>query len=130
MKALLTIALVLVAGALAHRGRNDECMPVTAAESSGVEGQVSLRPVRSIERKGTPNARPYQARITVLGAGGREVAVIDTDADGRFRIELAPGTYLLRPESPGLYPRASEQRVTVRAHRLTRVEIVYDSGLR
>jgi hypothetical protein len=83
-----------------------------------------------VERKGVPNQRPYQARITVLDPAGREVAVVDSDAEGKFRMALPPGTYVLRPESSGLYPRASEQRVEVSQNRVTRVEIVYDSGMR
>jgi hypothetical protein len=43
---------------------------------------------------------------------------------------LPPGAYVLRPESPGLYPRASQQRVVVPRNALARVDIVYDSGMR
>ena len=103
---------------------------VSESEASGVEGQVSIRPVRPVERKGVPNQRPYQARITVLDPAGHEVAVVDSDAEGKFRLALPPGTYVLRPESSGLYPRASEQRVEVGRNRVTRVEIIYDSGMR
>ena len=103
---------------------------VAGSEASGIEGQVSIRPVRPVERKGVPNQRAYQARITVLDPTGREVAVVDSDAEGKFRIALPPGTYVLRPESPGLYPRASEQRVEVGPNSVSRVEIVYDSGIR
>jgi hypothetical protein len=103
---------------------------VAASETSGIEGQVSIRPVRPVERKGVPNQRPFQARITVLDPTGREVAVVASDADGKFRIALPPGTYVLRPESSGLYPRASEQRVEVSRDSVSRVEIVYDSGIR
>jgi hypothetical protein len=66
----------------------------------------------------------------VLDLAGREVAVAESDSEGKFRIALPPGTYVLRPESPGLYPRASEQRVTVGSNSVSRVEIVYDSGKR
>jgi hypothetical protein len=100
------------------------------SEPSGIEGQVYIRPVRSVERKGFPNQRPYQAQITVLDLAGRKVAVVDTDTEGKFRLSLLPGIYLLRPESPGLYPRASEQRVTVAPNSMSQVEIIYDSGKR
>jgi hypothetical protein len=134
---VIGIGLVLLASlACADRASNDRSgtaggrQIVTGSETSGVEGQVSIRPVRSVERKGVPNQRPYQARITVLDPAGREVAVVDSDAEGKFRMALPPGTYVLRPESSGLYPRASEQRVEVSQNRVTRVEIVYDSGMR
>jgi len=134
---VIGIGLVLLASlACADRASNDRSgtaggrQIVTGSETSGVEGQVSIRPVRSVERKGVPNQRPYQARITVLDPAGREVAVVDSDAEGKFRMALPPGTYVLRPESSGLYPRASEQRVEIGRDRVTRVEIVYDSGMR
>ena len=134
---VIGIVLVLLASPVwadgASNDRSDtkgERRMVSESEASGVEGQVSIRPVRPVERKGVPNQRSYQARITVLDPTGREVAVVDSDAEGKFRLALPPGTYVLRPESSGLYPRASEQRVEVGRNRVTRVEIVYDSGMR
>jgi hypothetical protein len=103
---------------------------VADAASGGIEGRVVIRPVRSVERRGVSNQRPYQAKITVLDRAGREVTAVESDADGRFRVLLPPGSYVLRPGSPGAYPRAAEQRVLVRAHDMTQVEIVYDSGMR
>lgn len=103
---------------------------VADATASGIEGRVIIRPVRPVERRGVTNQRPYQAKITVLDAAGREVAAVESDAEGRFRLSLPPGAYVLRPESPGAYPRAAEQRVVVRRNATTQVEIVYDSGMR
>jgi hypothetical protein len=100
------------------------------AATSGIEGRVTIRPVRPVERRGVTNQQPFRARITVLDPAGREVGVVESDADGRFRLALPPGSYVLRPESPGAYPRASEQRVVVRRNDVTRVEVVYDSGMR
>jgi hypothetical protein len=103
---------------------------VVDATVSGIEGRVILRPVRSVERRGVFNQRPYQAKITVLDGAGRQVAAVESDAEGQFRVSLPPGSYVLRPESPGTYPRAAPQRVEVRRNDMTRVEIVYDSGMR
>ena len=104
--------------------------PMPESHASGIEGQVSIGPVRSVERPGVTNQRPYEAHITVLDAAGHEIASVDSDHDGKFHIALPPGTYILRPERPGFYPRASEQRVKVGRDRMTRVAIVYDSGKR
>lgn len=103
---------------------------MSGSQTSGIEGQISIHPVRPVEREGVINQRPYQARITVLDAAGHEITSVQSDHDGKFRIALPPGTYVLRPERTGLYPRASEQRVEVSRNRTTRVEIVYDSGMR
>jgi hypothetical protein len=134
---VIAISVVLVAVGVEaadesrdRSGPKDERQIVAASEASGIEGQVSIRPVRPVERKGVPNQRPYQAQITVVDTAGNEVAKVDSNAEGKFRITLPPGTYVLRPESPGLYPRASEQRVKVSQNSVSRVEILYDSGLR
>src|SRR6267143_782173 len=74
---------------------------VVNGSASGVEGRVIIRPVRSVERRGVVNQRPYQAKITVLDSAGREVATVESDAEGQFRVPLPPGSYILRPESPG-----------------------------
>ena len=131
MSLVLLARLVWADGASNNwSGMEGERWLVTASEASGIERQVTIRPMRPVERKGVPNAQPYQARITVLDPAGREVAVVDSDAEGKFRIALAPGTYVVRPATAGPYPRASEQRVEVGRNKTTRVDIVYDSGIR
>lgn len=103
---------------------------VADAPTSGIEGRVTMRNVRSVERRGATNTEPYQATIAVVDSAGHEVASVVADSEGRFRLQLPPGTYVLRPKSPGMYPRASEQTVQVRHDATTQVEIVYDSGRR
>jgi hypothetical protein len=58
------------------------------------------------------------------------VAEVRSDPDGRFRIILEPGTYMLRPASAAIYPQAPAQAVTVARDKFTPVRIVYDSGIR
>jgi carboxypeptidase family protein len=100
------------------------------AQDSGIEGHVEIRPVRSVERLGVPNAEPYQATVAVVDAQGNEVTRFTSDAQGNFRVALPPGRYVLRPESAGRYPRASTQSVVIAPHRFSQVDIVYDSGRR
>ncbi len=102
-----------------------------AAGDSGIEGQALAGPVCPVERSDRPCPdRPYQAQVTVLDSQGSEVTRFQTDAEGRFRVPLSPGTYRLRPESPGIRPRAGEQTVTVRTGQFTAVTIHYDTGIR
>jgi hypothetical protein len=98
--------------------------------ASGIEGEVVIWPVSPVERAGTSNHRPYQAGIRVLDAEGRVVAELRSAPDGRFEVRLAPGRYLLRPESEGMYPQAPAQAVIVEKDRVTAVRITYDSGIR
>jgi hypothetical protein len=100
------------------------------AEDSGITGQVGIRPVRPHETLGTPNLSPYQAKIDVVDSAGNSVTTFETDPNGSFRLALRPGKYVLRPQSPGRYPRASEQAVVVSPRSFTQVRIVYDSGIR
>jgi hypothetical protein len=98
--------------------------------ASGIAGEVILRPVSPVERPGAVNQRPYQASIGVTNEAGQTVAEVRSGADGRFEIILAPGTYVLHPESDAIYPQAAPQKVTVVDDQVTHVHIVYDSGIR
>jgi len=131
----LTLGLLLLAG----------CTPVTpqaypndgtAYENpvlgeSGVEGQVFIGPSCPVVEVGSecPD-KPYQATLTIKNPQGEEILKIQTDAEGRFRIPLPSGKYVLHPESEGRYPRAAEQEFTVTAGQYTQVIITYESGIR
>jgi Carboxypeptidase regulatory-like domain len=128
---ILALALGLAWGGSAPGTIVTDGPPITSGvPTSGLEGRIIIRPVRSVARRGEANHAPYQARISVLDAKGKEVAVAESDADGNFQLDLPPGSYVLRPQSQGRYPRAAEQKVVVHAGKRTRVEIVYDSGMR
>ncbi len=74
--------------------------------------------------------QPYQATITVLDQSGNRVTQIQTDSQGRFRVALNAGTYVLHPESPGVMPFAAEQSVVVIGGQFAQVVFNYDSGIR
>jgi hypothetical protein len=100
------------------------------AQPSGIEGQVIIRPLSPIERPGMVNYRAYHATVTVLNEKGEIVTNFQSGPDGQFRVNLPPGTYILRPESSRSIPRAPKQTVTVSADTFTEVRITYDSGIR
>ena len=98
---------------------------------SGVEGQVLIGPTCPVVQVDNPCPdQPYQATLTVLTPAGGKIAQFQTDAQGRFRVALAAGEYILRPESPGVMPHAPEQTFTVLAGQFTRIIVTYDSGIR
>jgi hypothetical protein len=99
-------------------------------DTSGIDGDVILRPVSPVERPGMVNQRPYEAMIGVANGAGQVVAEVRSDPDGRFRIILEPGRYVLHPASDAIYPQAPAQTVTVVRDKFTPVRIVYDSGIR
>ncbi len=100
---------------------------------TGIEGVVLIGPQCPVVREGEdcPD-KPYHAQIEVYDpVVRRTVASTSSDADGRFRLLVPPGTYTLIPlPEPGGIARAPEQTVVVIAGALTRVTVVYDSGIR
>ena len=107
------------------------CSAQPASVNSGVEGQVFIGPVCPVVQVGQecPD-QPYQATLTVNNPNGREIAKVQTDAEGRFKIPLEPGGYILHPESPNVMPYAGEQTFVVEAGMFTQVIVNYDSGIR
>ena len=104
------------------------CAP--APSDSGIRGLVTIGPVSPVQQQGEPGATPYSARIVVRRSGGGTAAEVKSGADGRFSVNLAPGSYVLEPQSTGQLPFAQPQQVTVEPHRYTEVTVSYDSGIR
>ena len=98
---------------------------------SGLEGQVLLGPMCPVVQpeQDCPD-QPYQATLTVKSPEGVQVAQIQTDAQGRFRVSLVPGKYILHPESPNGIPFADDQEFSVETGRYTQIPVHYDSGIR
>lgn len=105
-------------------------MDATPADS-GIEGQVLIGPMCPVVQVGQecPD-QPYQATLTVNSPNGRKIVQVQSDAQGRFKIPLAPGDYILHPESPNGIPSASEQSFRVEAGKFTQMVVNYDSGIR
>jgi hypothetical protein len=101
--------------------------------SSGIEGYVTEGPMcPGPVRIGATNCqdRPYQATMTVLDANNNQINQFQTDINGYFKISLAPGTYILHPESGKPFPHAAEQSVEVANGQFTQVTVLYDTGMR
>ena len=99
---------------------------------SGVEGFVTVGPSCPVVQVGQPCPdQPYPATLTVLDEYGiNRISRVVADSKGYFRVALAPGKYVLNPESPGILPRAAPVPVIVQANHFTRQDIAYDSGIR
>lgn len=102
-------------------------------EDSGIDGIVFIGPLCPVVQEGVPCPdAPYEASIRVQRPSGEVVATVRAAKDGRFRVNLAPGEYVLEPLPPneGAPPYASPVTVEVDAHVFTPVTISYDSGIR
>jgi hypothetical protein len=102
-----------------------------ASLDSGVEGQVLIGPICPVVQEGQecPD-QPYQAVFTVTSLKGERIVQIQTGTDGKFKIPLPPGEYILHPESPNAMPFALEQPFAVEEGMFTQVVVSYDSGIR
>ncbi|NTU55745.1 MAG: hypothetical protein HGA79_05810 [Anaerolineales bacterium] len=99
--------------------------------NSGIEGQVFVGPTCPVVQVGQecPDAM-YQAVLSVNSLEGERLVQVQTDGEGRFRIPLEPGDYILHPESENVFPFAGEQAFTVDEGKFTQLVVHYDSGVR
>lgn len=107
------------------------CSTQPVSSDSGVEGQVLIGPLCPVVQVGQecPD-QPYQTTLVVNNSNGREIAKVQTDEDGHFKILLEPGEYILHPESPNVMPSVGEQTFSVEPDKFTQVTVIYDSGIR
>lgn len=100
---------------------------------AGVEGRVTIGPQCPVVQEGSPCPdAPYVATVQLL-ADGEVVASVRSGEDGAFRIPAEPGAYTVRaePSTPGDLASAPDvSGVTVTPGAFTRVDIVFDSGIR
>jgi hypothetical protein len=101
---------------------------------SGISGVVLAGPTCPVQTPDHPECddQPYAASIVVKNADGRfTVTRFTAGNDGRFRVPLFPGTYLLDP-LPGAsgFPVSSPQTVVVQTGAFTDLTISYDTGIR
>jgi hypothetical protein len=120
---LILVALASCAPAAEGRG-----------SGSGVAGRVLLGPQCPVEQAGRPCPdKPVAAEVQVFSVGSDEVVTSsDSGENGRFRIDLEPGSYELLPvvsESGGL-PYGTRTHVTVETGEYRRVTLSLDSGIR
>jgi hypothetical protein len=103
----------------------------TPPSDSGIQGQVLIGPTCPVVREGEEcQDQPYQATLTVNNPTGERIVQIQTEEDGRFKIPLQPGEYILHPESPNVLPFAGDQRVLVETGKFTQIIVNFDSGIR
>ncbi len=101
-------------------------------EDSGVRGRVTYGPVPSCgaPQPGVRCNRPYRATIRIRRRGDDDVIRrVRSNRQGRFRVELEPGRYVLDPVNKHPFPRAERQRVHVRNGEFIKVHIHYASGI-
>lgn len=105
--------------------------PTATPVTSGIEGVVMVSPNRPGPiRKDRPSAGPARNVEFVVKRGDSRVASFTTDAEGRFRISLPPGQYVVLREDAGARIGHWRFEAAVAAGAMTTVNWVADSGMR
>lgn len=133
------LSFSLAACAARNPGAQPRPTPTAAAtasdpvDGSGVKGRVLIGPTCPVMTIGTecPDL-PYEAELIVVDLNGEEIAEGSSDEDGHFQIQLPPGEYVLKPQTPnlGVPPHAGPIPFTVTEGAYTELLVKYDSGIR
>jgi hypothetical protein len=107
------------------------CSSQAAGTGSQIAGRVVLGPTCPVQRKGETCERAYQTTLAVYTAKGhRLVKKLRAAPDGRFRVTIRPGHYVVTGAGGHGLPRPSPVDATVRAHRTTQITVRFDTGIR
>lgn len=100
--------------------------------ATGLEGVISISPAHGgPARIGVPDSRPYANVDFVVKKEGNIIASFKTDDQGRFRILLAPGHYVISmKESKSGIGRRGPFEVDIVEGQIKQVEWTCDSGMR
>ena len=121
-----SIASVLVALALVACGASG-----SGDGSSGIRGRALAGPRCPVVVEGSPCPDlPWQGTVVATAASSGDEFTVDTDADGAFRLPLAPGEYVLTIRAGSSPPFAKPQTVTVEPGNFVDVVISVDTGIR
>jgi len=106
--------------------------PAGACES-GIAGRVILGPLCPVERPGMVCSRPLAATLRINRRDGSFVADVHSDAQGRFAVGVAQGSYTILPlrlHPNDSLPYGRTVTVNVAAHAFTWIDVYYDTGIR
>ena len=122
------ILVIIVTLSMAACGSQPAAPPGT-----GIQGVVQVGPTCPVERINSPcPPHPLAATVVVRDGAAAEVTRFTSGADGRFKVNLRPGTYGLTglPIGSSPMPRPMATSVTVTQGSYAAVNVEYDSGIR
>jgi hypothetical protein len=108
------------------------CVCLGSSSDSGVEGIITISPTRPGPlRRDDAVSKPVPDLTFVVQDGEKRVATFTTDAEGRFRLLLKPGHYVVTREGPkSAVGSFGPFEIDVIAGKITKVEWQCDSGMR
>jgi hypothetical protein len=102
------------------------------AGGSGLYGTVRVSPASPVCTGNSACARPARKFRLVFARNGKAVASATTDRQGRYRVQLDRGRYLVRAGRTVISPKSGllPRYVTVPSGRFAKRDFVYDTGIR
>jgi len=126
MRTYLAPALLAIAAAA--------CGQTTAAvSSSSISGVVRVGPTcpASSQTHPCPLKPVSSERLHIFDSAGRLIKTATSDVQGRFRVGVPAGGYVVAPVNPGRrYLRTPSVHVNVSAGKVVRIRVVLDNGMR
>jgi hypothetical protein len=108
----------------------------SASEPGILQGKVTIGPLVPVEQEGVTYEVPcevYVLRKVVIykNNGSDLVKEVDIDCDGRYRVELSPGTYIVDINHAGIDNSSDvPSEVEIISQQTTRLDIDIDTGIR
>jgi hypothetical protein len=114
------------------------CLASDDAGPGFLEGRLRILASKDVElaegnppKFGNGNYAEYPL-IILSGDGKKEIARVTADENGKYRLALPPGNYILDVQGrrPKGHVRAKAQPFTVTSNQTTRVDMDIDAGIR
>jgi hypothetical protein len=119
---------IVVAAVLLLAGCGGEGSSGRSSDSAELSGVVMIGPTPGPCMANTPCSRPARHVELEFKRSGQSPVSVTTDEQGRYKVQLEPGTYRVRAVA---YPLpATIQPTTVTVEDDARVNIEIDSGVR
>jgi len=121
----LFLALLLMSGTISF-GESE------AGRGTGIEGVVTVSPIRPGPiKKGSeaPNVAPLPSAIFSVANEKGTVTSFTTDDEGRFRLSLTPGHYVVSLAEYRFPRPCGPFEIDVESDKMTKVEWHCDSGM-
>jgi hypothetical protein len=101
------------------------------AQGTGVSGVALVGPSCPVAREDEPCPdKPWPGVVVARTLSGVEAGRATTNAEGRFVIQVPPGTYNVVTLTSGIFPAPASVQARVIAGQMTQVELLLDSGIR
>lgn len=134
---LLIIAMLCTGcgqGQAVAGGISTSTTPTSAPAMGTLKGTVTAGPTCPVQSVDNPcKDRPVpQQMVRVETSEGKLITTTTTDQQGQFRVQLAPGRYVLSVPRAGvgIVGRTQKTVVTVSNEQITTVHLVIDTGIR